>query len=160
MLTRLIIAALLIAPTAFVSPAQTSNPKAPACDEDFARFLVDQQVAESRNIEQADKRLRILIRAAEFLWRYEEPTARDYFIEAFNTANARFKEKGLETKESGGGLRTILPDYRFEVIKAIALKDSEWAKKLIDQVLKEYETESSRSDREQLDRNREVWDIL
>ena len=137
--------------------SQSSAIETPACNEEFARFLVDQQVSESRTVEQTDKRVRILIRAAEFLWKYDEQAARGYFTEAFKVASDRFNEKGFEKIEQKG-LTKILPDYRFEVIRAIASKDAEWAKKLIEQVLKEYE--KTASDRKDFDKTRELQELI
>lgn len=148
---------LLLIICAGVRP-QTPAVDSPACNDEFARFLVDQQVSESRTVDQTDKRIRILIRAAEFIWRYEQPIARTYFTEAFKVANDNFKEKGFEKIEQKGRTQ-ILPDHRFEVIRAIASKDPEWAKKLIEQVLKEYE-KSAADRKDQLDRARELQDIL
>ena len=137
--------------------AQVPPVETPACNEDFAQFLVDQQVSESRSVDQTDKRVRILIRAAEFIWKYDEPTARQYFTEAFKVATDRFNEKGFEEVEQKG-LTTIMPDHRFEVIRAIAAKDGEWAKRLIEQVLKEYE--KAAADRKEFNRTRELQDIM
>lgn len=157
-MTKLPLIALTLCVAAASFAAQTPTPELPvACNEEFARFLVDQQVTESRSVEETDKRIRILIRAADFVWKYDQPTARAYFTEAFKTAGDRFKEKGFERRENKG-LTTIIPDYRFEVIKAIASKDAEWAKLLIDQMLKEYEKENAA--REGFDKNRELDDIL
>ena len=154
---------LLTAITSLVIPAcafsQVAIAELPTvCNEEYAKFLVDQQVSESRSVEDTDKRIRILIRAADFSWRYDQPTAREYFAEAFKFAGERFSEKGFEKKENKG-LTTHMPDYRFEVIKAIASKDSEWAKRLVDQLLKEYE--KTAADRpESFDRLRELDDVL
>jgi len=153
----------LFANSVFTQSAGLEEPV--ACNEEFAKFLVEQQVAESKSVEETDKRIRILIRAADFLWRYDQPTAREYLTEAFKVAGDRFSEKGFEKRDNKGlttqlpkGLTTQLPDYRFDVIKAIASKDSEWAKRLIDQLLKEYE--KAAADRSGGDRNRELDDVL
>jgi hypothetical protein len=152
-----ILTAILTIAIIATASAQTPSPEAPICNEEFARFLVEQQVAESRTLEQTDYRVRILIRAAEFLWKFEEPLGREYFAEAFKLANDRFHEKGFEKTENKG-LTTYAPDYRFEVIKAIAGKDAEWARKLIEQVMKEFEKDSERKD--YFDKTRELQDIL
>lgn len=119
--------------------AQNNQNRNEACNPTFARALVEQQVSESKMVEETDKRINILLRSADFLWKHDEPTARKFFKEAFETADTRFKEKGFETKklnESKGNTATIrLPDYRTEVIAAIAKKDVEWAKRLSEQVL-------------------------
>ncbi len=158
-MTRLLIQLILIlclCENASVSQvAEVEEPV--ACNEEFAKFLVDQQVAESKSVEETDRRIRILIRAADFLWRNDQLTAREYLTEAFKVAGDRFSEKGFERRENKG-LTTILPDYRFEVIKAIAAKDSDWAKRLIDQLLKEYE--KAAADRSANDKVRELDDVL
>ncbi|HKP68652.1 MAG TPA: hypothetical protein VJV05_05170 [Pyrinomonadaceae bacterium] len=158
MLKQLFPAATILFTLATVVVAQAPPVETPACNEEFARFLVDQQVSESRSVEQTDKRIRILIRAAEFLWKYDELTARGYFTEAFKVASDNFKEKGFERVEQKG-VTQILPDHRFEVIRAISAKDSEWAKKLIEQVLKEYEKAASER-KDEFDRARELQDII
>lgn len=128
------------------------------CTDDFAKSLVDQQVAESRSVAETDKRVRILTKSAEFLWKFDQPQARGYFTEAFKVASDRFKEKGFERKEFGGGVSTQLPDYRFEVVKAIAKHDAKWAQKLSDELLKEYE--ETAKDRSPLDQGREVDSLM
>ena len=138
--------------------AQISSSENRVCNPQYARVLVDQQVANSRSVEETDKRIKILVRSADFLWKFDEPTARQYFTEAFKVANDRFAEKGFETKSDDGGLHTLLPDLRFEVIKAIALKDAKWAKTLLEQVLKEYD--KSAADRKDFDKNRELSDMV
>lgn len=154
MLRHAILSGTLLGVVSAMTLSQT--PVVQECNEEFARFLVEQQVSESRNVEETDKRVRILIRAAEFLWKFEEPVGREYFAEAFKVANDRYHEKGFEKVENKG-MTTRLPDYRFEVIKAIAAKDSQWANKLIEQVLKGYEKDWDRKD---FDRNREVEETM
>lgn len=128
------------------------------CNDDFAKSLVDQQVAESRSVAETDKRVRILTKSADFLWKFEQPRAREYFAEAFKVASDRFKEKGLENKTYGGGISTPLPDYRFEVVNAIAKHDPAWARRLSDELLKEYE--ASAKDRSETDHGREVNSLM
>ena len=154
---RAIFAAVILAIVSLRVATQTPSVEPPACNEEFARFLVDQQVSESRTVEQTDKRVKILIRAAEFLWKYDEPTAREYFTEAYKVATDRFREKGFEVIEDKG-LTTQLPDHRFEVIRAIAAKDGEWAKKLIDELLKEYE--KAAAERKDFEKGRELQDLV
>jgi hypothetical protein len=130
------------------------------CAPEFSRLLVGQQVNESKMIEETDKRVKILLRAADFLWKTDEPTARKYFAEAFATADARFKEKGFESKKLGekGMAHIEVPDYRMQVIAAIAKKDGEWSKRLSEQVLKDFEKdlENKASNR----RNEEIHTLL
>lgn len=129
-----------------------------ACNSEFAKFLVDHQVSDSRSVTQADKRVRILTRSADFLWKLDQPTARAYFSEAFKVASDHFAEKGFENKQEKGGLIIQMPDHRFEVIRAIANKDNEWARRLIEQVLKEYEKNAA--ERPDLDKRREIDQIM
>ena len=63
--------------------AQVSSDQNQACNAEFARLLVAQQVEESKTVEETDKRVKILLRSADFLWKFEEDTARKYFAEAF-----------------------------------------------------------------------------
>ena len=142
--------------------AQVSSKENQACNSEFAKIIVEQQVSESQTIEETDKRIKILLRVADFLWKFDEPTARKYFGAAFQIANERFKEKGFEEKSKGGkseGVVTVLPDYRFEVIRAIAQKDGAWAKKLTEQILNDYDkTSAERTD--SYNKTREMTDLL
>lgn len=134
-------------------PKADEKPEVQGCNTEFAKFLVDQQVAESKAVTETDKRVRIVTRAADFVWKVNEPAAREYFFEALKVANERFNERGFE-KRTDKGLIISSPDYRFEVIRAIAKKDGVWARRLIEQLLKEYE--KSAAERKELDRNREI----
>lgn len=137
--------------------AQSPSVDMPVCTDEFAKFLVEQQVAESASVQETDKRVRILTRSADFLWKFDQPKSREYFTTAFKVANDRFNEKGFEKTEQNG-MTTLQPDYRFEVIKAIAKHDSEWARKLTEQLLKEYE--AAAADRKGFDRGREITDVV
>lgn len=132
------------------------------CNALLTRQLVEQQAEESKSVEETDKRINILLRVADFLWAADEETARKYFADAFQIAQARFQEKGLETlqKKESRGLVIPLPDYRFSVISAVARRDGEWAKKLIEIVLKEFDEDKEKDKRNSFDRDREVGEIL
>jgi hypothetical protein len=148
--------------SAIFSFAQVSSQDNHACNPEFARLLVEQQVSESRTVEETDKRVKILLRAADFLWKFDEPTARKYFTEAFQVANERFKEKGFEDKKIGDkerGLTSQMPDYRLEVIRAIAKKDGEWSKRLTEQILAEYEKAAEKRP-DSFNQTREISDLL
>lgn len=116
------------------------------CNTDVARSLVVSQVDDSKTVEESDKRIKILLKTADFLWDFDEETARKQFIEALDLARERFKEKGLETKRGGKSLIIEQGEYRFRVLTAIAKRDAAWANKLTDEVLKETETENKTSD--------------
>lgn len=129
------------------------------CNDEFAKFLVDQQVSESRSVAETEKRIRILTKSADFLWKFEETRAREYFTEAYKVATDRFKEKGFEKKAYGrGSIYEQLPDYRFEVLRAIAKHDPAWARKLSEALLKEYE--ETAKDRDPGDKTREIDSLL
>lgn len=160
-LDRTLIAALLLAASLAVfgqEPKVETGPDMAACNNEFAKFLVDQQVAESRSVMQTDKRVRILIRSGDFLWKPDQPAARAYFSEAFKVATDHFAEKGFEKRQEKSGLIIQEPDYRFEVVRSIAKKDGEWAKRLTEQMLKEYEKNAA--DRNVFDKNREIHSIM
>lgn len=138
--------------------AQTETDEA-VCNEDFAKTIVDQQVSEGRSVAETDKRVRILTRSADFLWKFDEPKAREYFTEAYKVATERFKEKGFERKEYGrGAIYEQLPDYRFEVLRAIAKHDGAWARKLSDEILKEMEADAA--NRKEPDRSKEIDSLM
>lgn len=143
------------------SYAQAPVIENPGCNAKFAQFLVEQQVSESTSVVEPVKRIKILIRSADFLWQFDQPVARSYFAEAFKTANDRFKETGFETKlpvEKGKGLIQPLPDQRMEVINAIAKRDAEWAKRLAEQMLADYD--KAAADRNAMDKTRELEQLL
>lgn len=159
---RILAASVVISASVLFSSAFGQDPVAvvddQVCNEDFARNLVEQQAAESRTVAETDKRVRMLVRTADFLWKYDEPRSREYFAEAFKVANERFHERGFEKKEHTTGILTLRPDHRFEVLRAIAKRDSGWARKLTEDVLKEYE--KSRNERDGIDKYREVNSLM
>lgn len=159
MLRKSVVCFSILILTALDSFAQKSieNP-ASACNPNFARLLVEQQVADGKTVEDTEKRIKILLRSADFLWKFDEQTARKYFLEAFLIATKRFGEKGFEKKEVGS-LTSYQPDYRAEVIRAVSLKDGEWAKQMSEKMLKDYEAEVE-SRKEDYDKTRELGELL
>jgi len=129
------------------------------CNAQLARQIVEQQADFSKTLGETDQRVNVLIRVADFLWISDEESARRYFAEAFQVAQDRFREKGFEKKENKG-LTTIQPDYRFNVISAVAKRDAEWAKKLSDAVLKEFDEDTEKDKRSDYDKTREVQELL
>lgn len=130
---------LMICPA--YSIAQVSSAENQACNPNFAKILVEQQVSGSQNGTETGKRIKIMLRAADFLWKIEESLARKYYSDAFKVAADRLKErKDASNKETNSKVSSPAnsePDYRMQVISAIAQKDGEWAKKLMEQVLSE-----------------------
>ena len=139
---KFLLIAGMVAVSGIASIAQERPPETSICTDQFARSLIDQQFAESKAIEETDKRLQIMARAADLIWPVDEPLARNYFTQAFKVANDRFAEKGVERKERKG-VPVLVPDHRFQVIQAIARRDPIWAHRLIEQVLKDYEKASA-----------------
>lgn len=159
---RLLPLTLVIAILSLISTyAQTPGIESPVCNAQFAQLLVEQQVMESKSVVEPIKRIKILIRSADFLWKFDQPKARGYFGEAYKMANDRFKETGFESKEvgeKGKGMTSILPDQRMEVIGAIAKRDAVWAKKLSEQMLADYD--KGAADRDKMNKMRELEDLL
>jgi hypothetical protein len=149
----------LILTITFVATISAQKQPKNECSLEFARNLVEQQANESKNIEQTNKRLKILTNVAEFLWKIDEPNARKYLTEAFEFADSRFKENGFEKKKIRENWTATDKDYRFEVINFIGKYDVVWAKKLTAKVLKDFE-EDDKSKREDYDKNKEVGDVL
>lgn len=129
------------------------------CNALLARQLVEQQAEEGKSVAETDKRVNILLRVADFLWTADEETARKYFAQAFQIASDRYKEKGVEKKETQGMILQQ-PDYRFDAIEAIAKRDAEWAKKLSESVLKEFDEDKEKDKRDNFDKDQEVQEIL
>jgi tetratricopeptide (TPR) repeat protein len=143
------------------SSAQIASSDISACNPKLAQMLVEQQVGESKSVVARPKRIKILLRSADFLWPLDQPTARGYFIEAFTNAKEHFAEKGFERARvqntgSGGSTSTSLPDLRSDVIRSVAKRDPELAKKFTNEVLAEFE----KAERDGPDKTREQDDML
>ena len=144
------------------SSAQIGSSETSACNPKLAQMLVEQQVAESKSVGGRPKRVKILLRSADFLWTLDRDTARSYFVEAFNTAKDHFAEKGFEraspqTGKGGGSAWIYVPDLRSDVIRATAKRDRELAKKFTAEILAEFE---KAGERQGLDKTREQDDML
>mgnify|MGYP000875864402 CR=1 FL=1 len=138
---------------------QVPETSAEVCTVENSRFLVGQLAAESRSVREADKRVNILVRLADFSWPFDEPIARQYFTESWGIATAHFKEKGLERVQSGrsSSITRAVPDLRMVVVRRVARRDAKWAEKLSDEILKEFE--KSASERPVVDRDREIYEL-
>lgn len=154
-----IVSVIVLSISAFPTFAQVAGVDAAACNTKFAESLVEQQVSESKSVVEPVKRIKILIRSAEFLWKLDQPTARAYYTEAWKMADDRFKQVGFEEKKSTDTrLLENLPDQRMEVIRSIAKNDPEWARKLSDQMLADLE--KSKGDKNPMEPDREVSELL
>ncbi len=131
-----LIFSLAVAGPTMAQNKQVSKPPS-SCQRDDALNLIQQQLDASQLIDDAVKRIAVVLRAADLLWPYRQDKARAAFTQAFDLATQNFKEKGDEPRRGGVGLMVSVPDQRYTVITAIAKRDSVWAHKLSDQMLKE-----------------------
>jgi hypothetical protein len=106
------------------------------CDEERAVLLAEKQVEEVSMLDQPQKQIAVMVRAADVLWNAQPASARKIFGDAFDLAEKLFKEKGDESRQEGRSL-TLLPDQRFVVMRAIAKRDGGWAKQLAVRVAEE-----------------------
>ena len=118
-----------------VIPRGVLAQKSPLCNRDNAVEMIKQQIALTRTFQNSIQRIAVLIRAADLLWPHEQDRARAVFIEAFELAT----ENEKENEQKGPRvliLRLQIPDQRYVVVRALAKRDSAWAKDLIRQMLK------------------------
>ena len=109
--------------------------KSPLCTRDNAFEMIKQQVGLTKTFNDPIRRITVLIRAGDLLWPYQQDKARAAFTEAFDLA----AENEKETAQKGPRsilLRLQVPDQRYFVIRAVAKRDSAWAKELTQQMLK------------------------
>lgn len=140
------------------APASNAAPLK-QCDARLARQLVEQQADFSRTLGETDRRISVLVKVADFLWTGDEDSARKYFAEAFQIAQERNREKDGEKVESKSAIAEKI-DYRFTVVSAVARRDAEWAKKLSEIILKEFDEDKEKDKRSSFDKNREVRETL
>ncbi len=150
---------LLIA--ALNTAAQTVSKKPiKQCDAQLARQLIEQQADFSKTLDETDQRVNVLIKVADYLWTADQTAARRYFTEAFQIAQDRFREKGLEKPDYSKGIIEDKPDYRFKVIEAIAKRDAQWARRLSEVVLKDFDEDKEKDKRGDFDRDHEAQELL
>jgi hypothetical protein len=134
-LRRFLLSALLCSLcNAVTVPAQQAQKS--VCDEERAVLLAEKQVEEVSMLDQPQKQIAVMVRAADVLWNAQPASARKIFSAAFDLAEKLFKEKGDESRQEGRSL-TLLPDQRFVVMRAIAKRDGAWAKQLAVRVAEE-----------------------
>jgi hypothetical protein len=109
--------------------------KSPLCRRDNALEMIKQQVDVTKTFNDTIRRITVLIRAADLLWPYQQDKARAVFTEAFELATENEKENEQKGPRSVV-LRMQTPDQRYVVIRAVAQRDSAWAKELTRQMLK------------------------
>lgn len=102
------------------------EPEGQACDREEAIALIQEQIAQSKTIDKTAARVAILTRGADLLWPYRQASARAAFEEAFDLATQDFE---LRSKATSGN-KSNSSEQRFVVIRAIARRDSAWARRL------------------------------
>lgn len=112
------------------------------CNRESAIDIIRQQIDSSKLIDDPVKRIAVLMRAADTIWPYKEESARAAFSEAFELAEADFKEKGDKPRKEGRALTVETPDQRYVVIRAVAKRDAVWAQKLTNKMLEQEKREA------------------
>ncbi len=121
--------------------------KSPLCNRDNAVEIIKQQVDLTKTFNDPNRRITVLIRAADLLWPYHQDKVRAIFAEAFDLALENEKENEQKAPRSLL-LRLQISDQRYVVIRAIAKRDPAWAKELTRQMMKparDSEASSTRS---------------
>ena len=124
------------------------------CNRNNAVDMIRQQIDITRTLDDSVRRITVLIRAADLLWPFQQDKARAAFTEAFEVAVQNEKEKSEQPKNNRSLLMET-PDQRYVVIRAVAKRDSAWAKKLTEQMLKQ-----DRQDREESLTRDSLTDVL
>jgi hypothetical protein len=108
------------------------------CKRDDAIEMIGQQIDVTRTFDNAVRRIAVLIRAADLLWPFQQDKARTAFTEAFELAVQNEKDKSEQSKNRPRALILSMqnPDQQYVVIRAVAKRDSAWAKKLTEEMLK------------------------
>jgi hypothetical protein len=135
---RQITCVLLLAVSMIQASAQSKRAvtgKSPLCTHDNALEMIKQQVALTKTFNNSIRRITVLIQAADLLWPHQQDKARAAFTEAFELATETEKENDPKGPRSII-LRLQVPDQRYIVIRAVAKRDSVWAKELTRQLLK------------------------
>ncbi|MCU0239833.1 MAG: hypothetical protein MUC29_10350 [Pyrinomonadaceae bacterium] len=142
-------------------PKPTQTPNQAQCSLELTKTLIKEQADESKNIEDIGNRLQILYLTADFLWKHEEATAREYLAKSFELAVERFNQKTTNERDNykTGSIVVEQKDYRFQVLRTIAKYDVKWSKKLSERILKDFET-ADKSDRQNWEKNWEIDSML
>lgn len=102
------------------------------CDQARAVALVRQQAEEAKSFEASAGQIGVLVRAADLLWPRDEEAARGLFSAAFDLATKYYRQRGDE-RQVDGRIAIVMPDQRFEVMRAVGRRDSAWARRLAEQ---------------------------
>jgi len=127
-------------------PKPAASESAPFCNRSEAIDTIRQQIDATKTIDESIRRIAVLIRAADLLWPMQQNRARTAFTEAFELASQNEKEVGKKGPRSLI-MRLQVPDQRHIVIRAVAKRDSRWAKELTQLMLKQDSPDDSDSSR-------------
>src|SRR5690242_12857684 len=120
----------------FFAQARREAPtKSALCTRANALDMIRQQVALTKTFNDSIRRITVLIRAADILWRRALGKARVAFSEAFDLASGIEREIDQKTPRALI-LRLQVPDQRYVSIRAVARKDPAGAKEVARQRLK------------------------
>lgn len=139
--TWLVIVATALINTPVAAQKRFEPPVSQLCSRSNALGLIEQQASASKTNDNVAQRIGVLTRAADLMWPYQQAKSRALFTEAFDLATLDFKEKGEQTTRMGR-LPVEVPDLRFTVIRAVAKRDVDWARKLSEQALQDTQEES------------------
>ena len=129
---------LLIAVPAFTQERPKPKPKTAisnTCDPIRARGLIEQQLTETKTIDDTRSRIKLLVRIAELLWPAQQELARNPYAEAYELAALEYQRAGDTATTNDSGLLVRTEELRFWVIQSIARRDSAWAKQLYEKAL-------------------------
>jgi len=127
-LMRVLLGLIMISSTV----AAQKEPEQPVCDREQAFGLIQEQIAQSKTVDNTAARVLILTQGADLLWPYRQSAARSVFAEAFEVAAQDFQSSQKQQAHAG-----TFPDQRLVVIRAIAQRDSEWARRLAKAIAEE-----------------------
>ena len=146
-ITCVLLFAICIAgvPQVLAQSKRTVSGKSPLCTHDNALEMIRQQIAFTKTFNNSIRRITVLIQASDLLWPHQQDKARAAFTEAFELATETEKES--DQKGSRSIIRRMqVPDQRYVVIRAVAKRDSAWAKELTRQMLTDDRAASSARD--------------
>jgi hypothetical protein len=138
----LILFAATAAPPTLAQIKQSPPSRSALCKREISLDMIQQQIGQTRTFSDSVQRVTVLIRAAEVLWPHEQKKARETFTEAFQVATQLEKENDPK-RPKAEILILQVADQRYVVLRAVARKDSAWAKELASQILKTSDSEAT-----------------
>ena len=111
---RVLLALILLSSTV----AAQKESERPVCDREQAFGLIQEQIAQSKTVDNPAARISILTQGADLLWPYRQSAARSVFEEAFEVATQDFQSS--QKQQAHAANRRSFPDQRLVVIRAIA----------------------------------------